>query len=49
MSWDILAYQVSIAANISEYHDRLVTATTPELNYNVIKTQLKKILEIRYK
>ena len=45
MSWDILAYQVLIAANISEYYDRLVTAAIPELNY-VMKTQLKKILEI---
>lgn len=46
MSWDILAYQVLIAANISEYYDRLVTAAIPELNYDVMKTQLKKILEI---
>ena len=43
MSADILAYQLLKAANFSKYHEQLTRATIFNLNYDAIKTQLKKI------
>ena len=43
MSSDILAYRLLKAANLSEYHEQLTRATISELNYDIMKTQLKKI------
>lgn len=43
MSSDILAYRLLKAANLSEYHEQLTRATIQELNYDVMKSQLKKI------
>lgn len=45
MSGDILAYQLLKAANLSKYHGQLTRATIFNLNYDAIKTQLKKIFE----
>ena len=39
----ILAYRLLKAANISEYYEQLTRATISDLNYDVMKTQLKKI------
>ena len=43
MSSDILAYRLLKAANLPEYHEQLTRATIPDLNYDIMKTQLKKI------
>ena len=39
----VLAYRVLNSANISSHHKQLVRATLPELNYQSMKDQLKKI------
>ena len=38
-----LAYRLLKAANLSEYHEQLAKATISDINYDVMKTQLKKI------
>ena len=39
----VLAYRFLNSANISSHHKQLVRATLPELSYQSIKDQLKKI------
>ena len=43
MSSDILAYRVIRAGSLSEYHEQLTNAIISELQFEVAKTQLKKI------
>ena len=42
MSDDILAYRLPKSANLSGYHEELVKATIPDLQYDIMKDQLKK-------
>ena len=42
MSDDILAYQLLNSANLSTHHEELIKATIPDLQYNIMKDQLKK-------
>ena len=39
---DILAYRLLKSANLSGYHEELVKATIPNLQYDIMKDQLKK-------
>ena len=39
---DILAYRLLKSANLSSYHQELVKATIPHLQYDIIKDQLKE-------
>ena len=39
---DILAYRLLKSANLSGYHEELVKATIPDLQYDIMKDQLKK-------
>ena len=39
---DILAYRLLKSANLSSYHQELVKATIPDLQYDIIKDQLKE-------
>ena len=43
MSTDILAYRLLKSANLTESHEQLARATAPELKYESVKKQLKKI------
>ena len=42
MSDDILAYRLLKSANLSSFHEELVKATILDLQYNIMKDQLKK-------
>ena len=42
MSDEILAYRLLKSANLSSYHEELVKATVPDLQYELTKDQLKK-------
>ena len=42
MSEDVLAYRLLKSANLSNHHKQLIKATLPELQYNLMKDQLKK-------
>ena len=42
MSDDILAYRLLKSTNLSSYHEELVKATILDLQYNIMKDQLKK-------
>ena len=44
MSYDILAYQLLKSAYLSTHHEELIKATIPDLQYNIMKDQLKKTL-----
>ena len=43
MSTDILAYRLLKSADLSEYHQQLAKATISKLDYETMKSQLKKI------
>ena len=43
MSEDILAYRLLKSANLPNEHKQLIKATLPELQYDSMKDQLKKI------
>lgn len=43
LSTDVLAYRLLKSANLSEAHEQLARATIPELTYEAMKNQLKKI------
>ena len=43
MSDDILAYRLLKAANLSSYHEELLKTTIPDLHFDIMKDQLKKI------
>ena len=38
----VLAYQLLKSANLSNYHEKLIKAITPDLEFDVVKYQLKK-------
>ena len=42
MSDNILVYQLLKSANLSTHHEELIKATIPDLQYNIMKDQLKK-------
>ena len=42
MSGDILAYLLLKSANLSTHHEELIKANIPDLQYNIMKDQLKK-------
>ena len=44
MSDDILAYRLLKSVDLSSYHEELVKAAIPDLQYDIIKDQLKKTL-----
>ena len=44
MSYDILAYHLLKSAYLSTHHEELIKATIPDLQYNIMKDQLKKTL-----
>ena len=44
MSDNILVYQLLKSANLSTHHEELIKATIPDLQYNIMKDQLKKTL-----
>ena len=41
-SEDVLAYRLLKSANLSNHHKQLIKATLPELQYDLMKDQLKK-------
>ena len=43
LSTEIMAYRLLKSANLSENHEQLAKATIPQLSYDAMKTQLKKI------
>ena len=43
LSTDVMAYRLLKSANLSETHEQLAKATIPELTYDAMKTQLRKI------
>ena len=43
MSDDLLAYRLLKAANLDDVHEQLIKATVPELKYEGVRKQLKKI------
>ena len=45
MSDTILAYQLLKSANLSTHHEGLIKATIPDLQYSIIKDQLKKLFQ----
>ena len=42
MSDDLLAYRLLKSANLSSYHEELIKATIPDLQFDLMKGQLKK-------
>ena len=45
MSDDLLAYRLLKSANLSSYHEELIKATIPDLQFDLMKGQLKKNLQ----
>ena len=43
LSTDVLAYRLLKSANLSQQHEQLAKATISKLEYDIMKTQLKKI------
>ena len=41
---NILAYRLLKSVNLSSYYEELVKAAIPDLQYNIMKDQLKKTL-----
>ena len=44
---DILAYRLLKSANLSNHHEELIKTTIPELQYDLMKHQLKKTFSIK--
>ena len=42
MSHDILSYQLLKSANLSTHYEQLIKATVPDLQFNIMKDQVKK-------
>ena len=43
MSDDILAYRLLQSVNLSTYHEELVKATIPDLQYDIMKTSITRL------